>query len=85
MKSDGKVNQPSTKKAGIQRRKPTINDQHISTKSDDRRSIYLFIVGSNNINIQDCRQYQTINTTIGDYRQFKYYIPQKQGPQLIAK
>jgi len=40
------------------------------SNSDDRRSIYLFIVGSNNINIQDGRQYTKRqfehSTTIGN-------------------
>jgi len=37
MKSDGKVNQPSTKETDIRRKKPTINDQLTSAKSDDRK------------------------------------------------
>jgi len=57
MKSGGKVNQPSTKKADTQRRKPTINDQLASAKSNNRKPIYLLIVGSHNINNQDGRQY----------------------------
>jgi len=49
MKSDGKVNQPSTKKADIQQKNPTINDQLAWAKFDNCKSIYLLIVASGNI------------------------------------
>jgi len=51
------MNQPSTKEADIQRRESTINDQLASAKSNNRKSIYLLIVGSHNINNQDGPQY----------------------------
>jgi len=83
MKSDGKVNQPSTKEADIQRRESMINDQLATAKSDNRKSIYLLTVGSHDINNQNGRQYTKRQfETFDNYRQSKTIYPQKQGPRF---
>jgi len=83
MKSDGKVNQLSTKEADIQRRESTINDQLATAKSDNRKSIYLLTVGSHDINNQNGRQYTKRQfETFDSYRQSKTIYPQKQGPRF---
>jgi len=84
MKSDGKVNQPSTKKAGIQGRESTISDQLASTQSDNRKSIYLLTVGSHNINNQDGRQYTKRQfETFDNYQQSKTIYPKSNNLNFI--
>jgi len=85
MKSDGKVNQPSTKKAGIQGRESTISDQLASTQSDNRKSIYLLTVGSHNINNQDGRRYTKRQfETFDNYQQSKTIYPCHEGAISIV-
>jgi len=80
-----KANQPSTKKADIQRRKPTINDQLASAKSDDRKSTRQFTDLSSAANIQDGRQHQAINATIDNYRRCNTIYPKSKDCKFIAK
>ena len=75
------VNQPSTKKADIQRMKPKINDERSRTIASQHDNLLTYC------RQQQCQQsrWPTIpndNWTLDNYRQCKNYIPQKQRLQI---